>query len=394
MKPLMPTHDILIIGAGPVGLALALSLKDSGLTVTLVDARDAQASAADPRVIALAHGSRLTLERLGIWQALKNTPIQSIHISHKGGFGRTLLEADQHDLEALGYVCPAGALASALRRAVESAGIQIIDNTRLVDSLAHDDQVECSLIATDGSHTETRVGARLLACAEGGLNDDTPGVSHHDYQQTALIGHVTPAGGHGNRAFERFTPDGPIALLPHGPDFALVHVIPSNRAETFGGLDDATYLEHLQDSFGSRVRLTAVSERVGYPLVLRYRRSTASAETRTVWLGNAAQTLHPVAGQGFNLALRDVIALAEQLLDTPGDPGDPGDRQRLSRFGKSRSLDRFGTIGFTNTLIRSFSNDLPALRHLRGAGLFALDMIPPLSGFVARRMMFGARAWP
>ncbi len=387
----MATCDVLIIGAGPVGLALALTLKDSGLAVTLVDARDALATSADPRVLALAHGSRLTLERLGVWNALQTTPIRSIHISQKGGFGRTLLEAEQHGLEALGHVCSAGALAAALRRSVESAGMRIIDNVRLVDSRSRDNEVECRLVSTDGENTETLIGARLLACAEGGLNDGTPGVTHHDYEQTALIGHVTQVGDHNGRAFERFTPDGPIALLPNGRALALVHVVPSHRADVVASLDDEAYLQALQASFGSRIRLHGVSERLRYPLVLRYRRETASLQARTVWLGNAAQTLHPVAGQGFNLALRDVMALSKELLAAPGDPGTS---QRLSRYAGGRRLDRFGTIGFTDTLIRSFSNDVAPLRHLRGAGLFALDMLPPLSGFVARRMMFGARAWP
>src|SRR5574338_74238 len=199
----------------------------------------------------------------------------------------------------------------------------------------------------------------------------------------------TPASGHGNVAWERFTPAGPVALLPCDQRYAVVHTAPPQEAETLLALSDGAYLERLTEHFGGRVRFTAVSRRHRYPLGLRYRRDPVGA--RTVWLGNAAQTLHPVAGQGFNLALRDVWALAE-LLRRHG--GDPGDAALLTRYGAERRLDRLGTIGFTNSLVRLFSNDNPLLRHARGTGLLALDLFPPLRHFLAKRMMFGARAWP
>ena len=286
-------HDLLIVGAGPVGLALALALKDAGLDIVLADARSREAVAGDPRDLALAHGSRLTLERLGVWDALSATPIEHIHVSQQGGLGRTLIDADEHGLPALGYVASAGALAAALRAAVDTAD----------------------------------------------------------------------------------------ALL---------------------ALDDDTYLARLQAHIGNRVRLESVSKRLRYPLLLRYRESAVGP--RTVWLGNAAQTLHPVAGQGFNLALRDVWALADTLLrhcdegaraaSATQSPCDLGTPAVLAAYARSRGLDRLGTIRFTDTLVRVFSNDVAPLRHARGAALFALDVFPPLRNFVARRMMFGARAWP
>ncbi len=394
-------HDLLIVGAGPVGLALALALKDAGLDIVLADARAREAVARDPRDLALAHGTRLTLQRLGVWDGLPTTAIQHIHISHQGGLGRTLIDAAEHELPALGYVASAGALAATLRRAVDAAGIPVFDETEITNLAAGEDDVIASLAGTGRPAPTLR--ARLAACAEGGLRAGDPNVVEHDYGQHALIADVQVAGGHRHTAFERFTPQGPVALLPKGEGYALVHVARPETADELLALDDAAYLARLQAHIGGRARLTGVGPRLRYPLVLRYRRSTIAQ--RTVWLGNAAQTLHPVAGQGFNLALRDVWALSEALrrateaarrdsADTAPNPFDAGAAAILASYANARGLDRLGTIRFTDTLVRVFSNDFAPLRHARGAALFALDLLPPLRNFVARRMMFGARAWP
>ena len=394
-------HDLLIVGAGPVGLALALALKDAGLDIVLADARAREAVARDPRDLALAHGTRLTLQRLGVWDGLPTTAIQHIHISHQGGLGRTLIDAAEHDLPALGYVAPAGALAMALRKAVDAAGIPVFDETEITNLAAGEDDVIASLAGTGRPAPTLR--ARLAACAEGGLRAGDPNVVEHDYGQHALIADIQVAGGHRHKAFERFTPQGPVALLPKGEGYALVHVARPETADELLALDDAAYLARLQAHIGGRTRLTGVGPRLRYPLVLRYRRSTIAQ--RTVWLGNAAQTLHPVAGQGFNLALRDVWALADTLrrarerpaqrpVDAGAPPFDAGAAAILASYANARGLDRLGTIRFTDTLVRVFSNDFGPLRHARGAALFALDLLPPLRNFVARRMMFGARAWP
>ncbi|MCC4116410.1 FAD-dependent monooxygenase [Aromatoleum toluclasticum] len=385
----MAQHDLLIVGAGPVGLSLALALKDSGLAIALADTRARDAVAADPRALALAHGSRLTLERLGVWHDLPATPIRHIHVSQQGGFGRTRLEADDYGLPALGYVVQAGALAGALRDAVDRAGITVMDQTEVAGLAAGSDSVTASLAGTGAAIHGTTAGARLVACAEGGPQAGAPDIVERDYGQHALIAHVGITGSHGDTAFERFTSEGPIALLPHGDEYALVHVASPRRATELLALPDAAYLEHLQHRFGSRVHLARVTGRLRYPLVLRYRSDPVGQ--RTVWLGNAAQTLHPVAGQGFNLALRDVWALARTLLDHGGDPGLAG---TLAAWRDARRVDRFGAINFTDSLVRIFSNDSAPLHHARGAALFALDMLPPLRHFIARRMMFGARAWP
>ena len=380
----MPRHDLIIVGAGPVGMTLALALKDSGLDILLVDARARGAARHDPRVLALSHGSRLTLERLGIWQRLPATPIETIHISQQGRLGRSLLSAADYGLPAMGYVVAAGDLAAALDDALAAAGIPILDHSSVAGLAAGADDV---IVSLTGGNPLT---ARLVACAEGSIDgDDAPELVERDYAQHAVICVATPVEGHAHRAWERFTPQGPLAVLPCGHDCAIVHTADPAEADALMALDDDVYRARLQAHFGDRLHFAAVGPRARYPLKLRYRPNPVGQ--RTVWLGNAAQTLHPVAGQGYNLALRDVWALAQVLLRADGDPGAP---DTLARYASERRLDRQGTIRFTDGLVRLFSNAIPPLAHARGAGLFALDLLPPARHFVAKRMMFGARAWP
>ena len=192
---------------------------------------------------------------------------------------------------------------------------------------------------------------------------------------------------HGNVAWERFTPQGPLALLPCGDEYAVVYTCAPVEAERLVALGDDGFLAVLQTHFGGRLQFTACTSRHVFPLGLRYRPSPVGP--RSVWLGNAAQTLHPVAGQGFNLALRDIMQLARTLTDA----ADPGAATLLAHYAAARRLDRNGVIGFTDTVVRLFSNDTPLLREGRGLALLALDLVPPLRSFVARRMMYGARAW-
>ncbi|WP_417066861.1 FAD-dependent monooxygenase [Niveibacterium terrae] len=374
--------SVLIVGAGPVGLALALALKGSGLTPTLVDARPAGSENEDQRVLALAHGSRQTLEKLGAWPKTGWTPIEAIHVSQRGGLGRTEIRATEQGLPALGYVCPAATLTRCLAARAAGEGILVEQNCFIESSTANADHI--TALARDGREFD----AQLLACCEGGTGSQETGLIRHDYAQHALIGIVTAQSPHQGVAYERFTPEGPLALLPFGGDFALVWTMSAEEAQRRLALADRAFLAELQNAFGTRARFLAVSGRTSFALALQARLNPVSE--RKAFLGNAAQTLHPVAGQGFNLALRDVWTLAETLAGA----ADPGEASLLARYAQARRLDRFSTVGFTDSLVRLFSNDDPLLRHLRGAGLFALDLFAPARKFIARRMIYGARAWP
>lgn len=368
------TEPVLIVGGGPAGMALALALHRGGVASRIVDARPRGAAQGDARILALAHGSRLSLETLlgsDAWQGIPQTPIATIHVSHQGGLGRTVMRAHEENVPALGYVLAAGDLAAALDRAITATGIAYQDNTSAPG------QTDALLTV----HAEGRIEA----------SDD---IRTCDYGQHAVICTAQAQAAHRGTAWERFTPTGPVALLPlgcqGGKDYAVVLTCPAAVSESIAAMHEADFLALLQRRVGPRVTLTGVSPRHVYPLGLRMRRSPVGE--RAVWIGNAAQTLHPVAGQGFNLALRDIMELADTLTDANGaiDPGDP---VLLARYAARRRLDRFATAGLTDALVRLFSTALPPLRHARGAALLALDLLPPARSFLARRMMFGARGW-
>jgi 2-octaprenyl-6-methoxyphenol hydroxylase len=373
MKP------VVIIGGGPVGMSLALALHKLGVAAEIHDLRPRGAAAGDQRILALSHGSQQILAGLGVWADIKATSILNIHVSQRGAAGRTKISAREEGLDALGYVAASSRIATALDQALNAANISYVGDSRLLESRPGDDSI--ALDCSDGELT-----TQLVAYAEGRIGD-AEHVIERDYGQHALICRLTPVSPHQGTAWERFTSHGPFALLPHEGDYAAVYTCAPAEAERLKTLPDHELLAHLQSEFGPRVQFNAVHNRFIYPLGLRYRQQPTAP--RQVWLGNAAQTLHPVAGQGFNLALRDCMALAH-CLSGAADPGAP---EVLVRYAASRKLDRCGTIGITDSLIRVFSNDNPLLKHARGAGLIALDMLPPLRSFLARRMMFGARAW-
>lgn len=383
------TGNILIVGGGPVGMALALALKRGGMDPLLVDAREPGAAGRDPRVLALSPGTRQTLERLGVWSGLAPTQIETIHISQKDGFGRTLLRASDYAMPALGYVIEAGALARSLDRACREAGVKQGHETRVSQVQTEVGYVQVTL---EGSQHCEILATSLVAWAEGRLEEGA-GVKVRDYHQHGVITLARTREAMGRIAYERFTEDGPLALLPCGNAYAVVFTCAPEKAAELMAMSEAAFLARLQAQFGERLHFVSADARFSYPLLLRYRPDPVGV--RQAWLGNSAQTIHPVGGQGFNLALRDAWQLADTLLKS-GTLGmaDPGAPEILARYGKRRSLDRRGTIGFTDLLVRAFSNANPLLALGRGAGLFLLDVLPPARNFVARRMMYGARAWP
>ena len=376
--------DVLIVGAGPVGLTLSRALAGSGLRLLLLDRQPRGAWVKDPRALALSHGSRQLLERFGAWNAAAGTAIREIHVSQNGGFGRTLIEAGDYGIPALGYAMRYRDLVDRLESHLADG--QLIPSSQ-VERIETDGDGATVTIVSQGR--TQRIRTRLVVHAEGTPADD-PDVRMREYGQHAVVCEVRAATPPAGRAWERFTAEGPLALLPLGAGYAVVFTVPPEKAAQLLALDDAGFLAAIGERLGRRLELVAAGPRAAFPLALRVRRHLV--RPRQVWLGNTAQTLHPVSGQGFNLGLRDAWELAEVLLEHSLD--DAGQAGPLAAYARGRQPDRLGSLAFTDGVVRLFSNDLPPLRLARGFGLLALDLVPPLRHFVARRMIWGARAWP
>jgi 2-octaprenyl-6-methoxyphenol hydroxylase len=376
-------YDIAIVGAGPIGAAFALALREGGLSVLLLESGGARAG--DRRSIALSFGSRLVLERLQVWQQLPApTPIESIHVSQRAGFGRALLRAADAGLPALGYVVAYPDLHATLAGCLQGcAGLELRKHTEVIE--VRPDGASATVCCRTGGR-EWAASAALAVLADGGtLARSAAPHRERDYAQSAVVADVVADRPNARRAYERFTPDGPIALLPAGEAFALVWTTTPEHAQHLSALDDHAFLDALQAAFGARAgRFTQCSARATYPLALRV--AGAPRHERIVLLGNAAQTLHPVAGQGLNLGLRDAWQLAQMVL---ADPASVGSQALAARYRSGRRVDRLGTIALTDALVEGFSNDLAPLRWLRGFGLTFLDILPPAKKAFIQRMTFG-----
>jgi len=369
-----PEVDVAIAGSGPVGCALALALAGSPVSVARIGG---EGRAAD-RPIALSYGSRLILERLGVWQQIPSTPIATIHVSQRQGFGRTVMRSAEHSLPALGYVTAYSELLAPLAAKTPAAAGTLTGWEPGDDSVS----LRCA-------QAERRVRARLLVFADGGANLGTERV--RDYQQHAIVAEVLTQRAHSGVAWERFTDEGPLALLPFRDRYAMVWSVHPQTAAILLQLSDSAFLVRLRQTFGDRLgSFTSVGPRAGFPLSLRF--AAATVAPRMLAVGNAAQMLHPVAGQGLNLGLRDAWELAQMLLEVPAE--EIGTKRFLARYMRERRVDRCAGIGVTDFLVRAFSSSFPPMAVMRGAGLAALDALPLARRFLARRMIFGARALP
>jgi 2-octaprenyl-6-methoxyphenol hydroxylase len=342
--------------------------------------------------LALSYGSRLIFERLGIWSELepKATAIDTIHISQRGSLGRSRLQAKDHDQPALGYVLAYGALTAALDGALSKLNdVSIKYAAEAVTILPGADATTVVYKQAGKMHS---LSSSLVALADGGRSlGDIPGLQSETkhYGHDALVSKVGCELPHNNIAYERFTPAGPMALLPNGArDFSLVWTGNQDEISQLLMLEDEVFLARLHEQFGDRVgRFLKVGKRLSFPLKFSYLKPVTAPHL--VVIGNAAQTMHPVAGQGFNVGLRDAWELADVIDTTPSAAW--GDEAMLKRYQQVRKADTKGGLLFTDFLVNVFSNDILGLSGLRSTGLGMLDMLQPVKSHLVGKMSFGSR---
>lgn len=386
--------DLLIVGGGMVGASLARAVSGLGLRIGVVEAYalDNQSQPSfDDRVIALSWGSRLILQGIGVWpaMAMASEPIQRIHISDRGHFGFTHLDRVDEEVEALGYVVTAHAMGEVLQRDLpEQPGIEFICPAKLISLAVEPDLVRINLQQGD---TTKQTSTRLLVAADGGDSQVRQLLSiplrEREYGQTAIIANLTSSKLHEGVAYERFTDSGPLAMLPMTQDrISMVWSAREDQVERLMARGDAGFLDDLQTRFGYRLgRFESIGRRFAYPL--RLRQATEQVRPRVALIGNAAHTIHPVTGQGFNLGLRDVAVLADLLSDAAHRQQDLGETALLTRYAHWRRGDQNAVAMITDALARLFANPLGPLRMARNLGLLGLDGLPSLKHLVARQFM-------
>ena len=378
-------YKIAICGAGPTAQALTLFLLKKGLpksSLIIIDAKTKQQATSDKRTLALSYGTHQLLQSIHA-APIKTTEILQIHVSRAGHFGRTLIDCKQQQVPALGYVARYADIISPLTDAIEQHGpdLTFLRPAKVVNITQCDTHAQIEL---DNQRT---IQAQLVIQAEGGLfNDQTPQARHHDYQQSAIVASVKTSKPIAARAYERFTDQGPLALLPQEDGYALVWCVPPKSADQIVKMDDATFLTALQQAFGDRLgKFTTTGPRAVFALGLNAQNGEQSG--RIVCIGNAAQTLHPVAGQGLNLGVRDAFQLAQALGKTVSPAA-------LHEFVAQRSADRERTIHLTDRLAQLFIRSDAgggAQQSILGVGLGLLDIFPPARHWLAGQMMFGKR---
>ncbi len=385
--------DVVISGGGLVGASLACALAALPLRVALVEAvpfASAGQPSFDERSIALSRTSRMILAGIGGWNGAAATPIRRVHVSERGRFGSALISAEEQGVDDLGHVLASRELGAALWAGVRAATrVRVFCPGSLSAPVATDAAIQVKLQDDQGSRD---ISARLLVIADGvhsGLRQALGiGAVERSYDQTAIVGNVAVAGMPGaDTAYERFSDEGPAALLPFR-DGRHVFVLARAPAAAAAALarDDAGFLGILQAEFGWRLgEFTQVGRRTGYPLSLV--RAAALAAPRAVVIGNAAQGLHPVAAQGYNLGLRDVATLAEILADVVRAGEDPGAAAVLARYVAARRRDQRNVIAFTDGLIRLFGLEWPGAGAGRGAALLLFDVMPPAKRLLGRQTM-------
>lgn len=385
----MSDVDVAIVGGGMVGASLALALSGTGVSVMLIETVAPGAAAQpsfDDRTTALGNASRRIFEGLGVWDSIapQAAAIRTIHVSDAGRFGFARLKAAEQGVQAFGHVVANRIIGAAMWKGLAAAsGVSLRMPARVEGVLIESAGVR--LTVRDDGGAVSHVDARLVVAADGAHSSirSAAGIEAavEDYGQVAITANVGADRPHDGTAYERFTPAGPLAVLPlYDGSLGIVWTAVPERAAEILALTDAAFLDELQQRFGWRAgKFVRAGRRASYPLKLT--RSSTSIATRAVLIGNAAQALHPVAGQGFNLGLRDAAMLAELLAGSPGDPGAP---ELLERFANWRAQDRTGVIRFTDGLVKLFGDARPGMGIFRNFGLLLFDLAPPAKSALAR----------
>jgi len=400
--------DLIIIGGGLVGASLACALADSSLRIAIIEAFPFKSDdseyqpAFDARSVALSYTSKQVFEGIGLWPSINKlgvAAIKKIHISDRGHAGITRLNADDENVEALGYVVETRVIGKALFETLnKQKNITLIAPAKLKNFDLNADFASADIEMTDSNNlVESKtLTAKLLVAADGdnSVVRRLSGVriKQRNYEQSAVIANIATDQPHNNQAFERFTDSGPLALLPMAATndeknrYSLVWTINNSEQEEIMGWNDETFLLKLKQRFGERAgQFTHVSKRHTYPLSLM--RAKEHVRERLAIIGNAAHTLHPVAGQGFNLGLRDVAALSQVIIDASRENKDIGSLTTLQTYADWRKRDHIQTAMATDGLVRLFSNNFLPLAALRNLGLLVVDLVPPLKKVFARHAM-------
>jgi 2-octaprenyl-6-methoxyphenol hydroxylase len=383
----MKEWDVVIVGGGMVGASFALALRATKLRVLLIEGipPDSERQPSfDERTTALGNGSRQIFESLGVWSSMvgESAAIRSIHVSDAGRFGVARLDAREQDVDAFGYVVPNRVIGRVLWQALRDApNITLAVPASLVKASLQTDGVELE-ISSNGNTEQVRASVAVAADGAGSLLRASAGIDAgvEDYDQVAIVVNAATDRPNTGEAFERFTPSGPLAVLPvSGGGYAVVWAVRPDRARQLLALDDASFAKELLDAFGWRAgRWSRIGKRNTYPLSLSRAQETVAG--RVVLIGNAAQALHPVAGQGFNLGLRDAATLAEMLARTPAEDTS----QLLARFAAWREEDRKGVTRFTDSLVKLFGSERPGLGLVRNFGLLLFDLSPAAKRALSR----------
>jgi 2-octaprenyl-6-methoxyphenol hydroxylase len=399
-----PSHDVAICGGGLVGATLAIALAQLDLKVALIESHPfgaADQPSFDERTTALSNGSRRVFDGLNIWPLIEReaTPIRRIHVSDKGRFGFARINADEQGLDQLGHVVVNRAMGAALWQRLQASIVEIVAPARVVSVELDGDRrrVVCERAGGESVAIDARLvvaadGARSIARESVGI-----GASTWDYEQTALVTNVQTQRFHDYVAYERFTEQGPIAILPMSDGRSgVIWTLAPELANEMAALGDIELIARFQQAFGFRLgRFTKVGKRQMYPLSLT--RAEAHTAERLAVIGNAAQALHPIAGQGFNLGLRDVASLAEVLADarqSGSGPFDAGDGVLLQRYCAWREDDRREIVRFTDGLVRVFRQPFGPVKLLRDVGLLAFDLLPPAKAAMAQLSLGAAGRVP